>query len=58
MNLHPESFSSLADSSAMTLGECLNLLHKDLVLVNMTRPGKPTLPVSKWKKVLPLDAPG
>ncbi|WP_172195303.1 hypothetical protein [Saccharibacillus qingshengii] len=58
MNRHPESSSSVSDSPSLMLGQCLNLLHKDLVLVDMASPGKPTHPVSKWKKLLPLDAPG
>lgn len=49
---------SVESSAALTLGQCLNMLHKDLVLVDMARPGKPTYPVSKWKKMLPLDEPG
>ncbi len=57
MSSHPES-SVETSPSAMTLGQCLNLLHKDLVLVDMASPGKPTYPVSKWKKLLALDAPG
>ncbi|MEJ8303216.1 hypothetical protein [Saccharibacillus sacchari] len=58
MNRHPEVSSSSSDSQVLTLGQCLNMLHKDLVLVDMASPGKPTHPVAKWKKLLPLDSPG
>ncbi len=42
----------------MTLGECLNMLHKDMILIDMHRPGYPSYTVKKWKTILPLDEDG
>ncbi len=42
----------------MTLGECLNMLHKDMILIDMHRPGYPAYTVQKWKKMLPLEEEG
>ncbi|OWA33299.1 hypothetical protein B9G55_21705 [Saccharibacillus sp. O16] len=58
MNRQHDSLTNASVSPGLTLGECLNMLHRDLVLVDMHSPGKPTHPVSKWKKLLPLDDPG
>lgn len=58
LNIPHESDADVSASPSLTLGQCLNMLHHDLVLVDMKSPGKPTHPVSKWKKLLPLDEPG
>ncbi|WP_411343841.1 hypothetical protein ACE3MZ_19905 [Paenibacillus sp. WLX1005] len=42
----------------MTIGECLNMLHDSVILIDLTRPGYPTLTVKQLKKTLPLDEDG
>ncbi|WP_017814558.1 MULTISPECIES: hypothetical protein [Paenibacillus] len=42
----------------MTLGECLNQLHNDLLLIDLSRPGYPTRTVAELKKTMPLEEEG